>query len=53
MQRSAVLLPEPLRPMMTATWPRKTSNETPSSTLSAPKLFCTFFSRMIGSWLMR
>src|SRR4051812_25314054 len=42
MQRRAVLLPEPLRPMRTRTSPRLTSKLTPLSTLSAPKLLCTF-----------
>src|SRR5919112_1521386 len=41
MQRRAVLLPEPLRPMRTRTSPRLTSKLTPLSTLSAPKLLCT------------
>ncbi len=41
MQRSAVLLPEPLRPMIAVTSPRPTSNDTPSSTFSGPKLLRT------------
>ena len=38
MQRSAVLLPEPLAPMIAIISPRATSNETPSSTWFEPKL---------------
>src|SRR5471030_2446530 len=41
MQRRIVDLPEPLEPMITATSPCATSNETPLSTWSAPKLFTT------------
>ena len=37
MQRSAVLLPEPLAPMIAIISPRATSNETPSSTWFEPK----------------
>ena len=48
MQRSAVLLPEPLRPMMARTSPRSTAKLTPSSTLRGPKLFCTSRSDTIG-----
>ena len=38
MQRSSVLLPEPLWPMMAIISPLATSNETPLSTWFAPKL---------------
>src|SRR5271170_4944201 len=34
MQRSSVLLPEPLRPTIAMVWPRATSKPTPSSTRS-------------------
>src|SRR4051812_14078821 len=49
MQRSAVLLPEPERPISASTSPRSTAKETPSSTLSGPKLFWTSRSDTIGS----
>src|SRR4051812_29342051 len=49
MQRSRVLLPEPLRPTMAATWPRATSKPTPSSTRSAPNSFTTFWIWTIAS----
>src|SRR6476646_9105381 len=39
MQRKAVLLPEPFRPMMATTEPLSTLKDTPSSTRVAPKLF--------------
>src|SRR6267378_6716706 len=41
MQRSSVLLPEPLRPTMATICPWRTSSETPSSTFSGPKNFVT------------
>ena len=41
MQRSTVLFPDPLRPMITATSPRATLSDTPANTGSAPKLLCT------------
>ena len=41
MQRTAVLLPEPLRPMMQTTWPRRTSKLMPFSTSRLPKRLCT------------
>src|SRR5476649_2228547 len=40
MQRSIVLLPEPLEPMIEMTSPSAASNEMPFSTSSAPKLLC-------------
>src|SRR5450830_562500 len=39
-QRSKVLLPDPLRPMIATIWPFCTSSETPFSTLFVPKLLC-------------
>src|SRR5450830_1306350 len=39
-QRSSVLLPEPLRPMIAIIWPFCTSSETPLRTLTGPKLLC-------------
>src|SRR6185312_12377670 len=42
MQRSSVLLPDPLRPTMAATWPGATSKPTPSSTRKGPNSFTTF-----------
>src|ERR1700754_957187 len=41
MQRSSVLLPEPLRPMIATIWPCLTSSETPSSTFIGPKYLVT------------
>jgi hypothetical protein len=41
-------LPEPLAPMMTATSPASTSNDTPLSTSSAPKLLTTFCTWIMG-----
>src|SRR5258708_33745801 len=41
MQRSSVLLPEPLRPTIATICPSRTSSETPSSTFSGPKNFVT------------
>src|SRR5690242_7919525 len=49
MQRSRVLLPEPLRPTMAATWPCATSKPTPSSTRRGPNSFTTFSIRTIAS----
>src|SRR5580704_3312464 len=49
MQRSKVLLPEPLRPTTATVWPRATSKPTPSSTRSGPKSFTTFSMRTMGS----
>src|SRR6478609_6689206 len=48
MQRSAVLLPDPLRPITASTSPRSTVKSTPSSTFSLPKLLCTFLSETTG-----
>ena len=48
MQRSSVLLPEPLRPMMATTWPRATSKPTPSSTRSGPNSLTTFSMRTMA-----
>src|SRR5450830_7167 len=39
-QRSKVLLPDPLRPMIATIWPFCTSSETPFNTLFVPKLLC-------------
>ena len=36
MERSSVLLPEPLRPMMATTWPLSTLRSTPLSTWLLP-----------------
>src|SRR5688500_14779964 len=41
MQRSAVLLPDPLRPISATTCPFSTLSEIPCSTLSVPKLLWT------------
>src|SRR5579872_2673614 len=49
MQRSSVLLPEPLRPTMAATWPRATSKPTPSSTRKGPNSFTTLLIWTIAS----
>ena len=49
MQRSSVLLPDPLGPMITSRSPRATSTETSSRTLSVPKNFVTRSTRTIGS----
>src|SRR5882757_3664844 len=43
MQRSSVLLPDPLRPTMATSWPWRTSSDTPSRTFSGPKYFVTFW----------
>ena len=40
MQRSSVLLPEPLAPMIEITSPSLASSDTPFSTSSAPKRLC-------------
>src|SRR5882757_658831 len=49
MQRSSVLLPEPLRPTTATVWPRATSKPTPSSTRSGPNSFTTFSMRTMES----
>src|SRR5205085_1402345 len=49
MQRSSVLLPEPLRPTIATVWPRATSKPTPSSTRSAPNALTTISRRTIAS----
>src|SRR6266568_5638876 len=41
MQRSSVLLPEPLRPMMATTCPASTLSDTPLRTSTGPKRLCT------------
>src|SRR5882757_1180512 len=41
MQRSSVLLPEPLRPMMATTCPVSTLSDTPFRTSTGPKRLCT------------
>src|SRR6185436_8241823 len=41
MQRSSVLLPDPLRPTMATVWPRATSRLTPSRTRNVPNSFTT------------
>src|SRR5215831_7814944 len=48
MQRSSVVLPEPLGPITTTTSPEATDNETPRSTSSAPKLLETSATSSIG-----
>src|SRR2546428_12932475 len=48
MQRRSVLFPEPLAPIMLTTLPRGTSNETPFSTASGPKLLCTSTTLIAG-----
>src|SRR4030088_2518072 len=45
MQRSSVLLPDPLRPMMATVWPRATSRLTPSRTRSVPNSLTTLAHR--------
>ena len=52
MQRSSVLLPEPLAPIMLTTLPRWTSNDTPFSTSRSPKRLCTSTTRIMGRSLM-
>src|SRR5215217_6617794 len=49
MQRSIVVLPEPLGPMLQTTSPVWTSRSTPRSTCSLPKYFCTWAIRTIGA----
>src|SRR6185437_13099355 len=53
MQRSRVLLPEPLRPTMATVWPRATSKPTPSRTRSAPNSLMTSLMRTIASSVLR
>ena len=48
MQRSNVLLPEPLAPIMLTTIPRSTSKDTPRRTSSGPNLLCTSTTRIVG-----
>src|SRR5689334_5727905 len=48
MQRSAVLLPEPLRPMIATTEPRRTWNDTPSRTSTVPKRLRTAATSTMG-----
>src|SRR5688572_31731182 len=48
MQRRAVLLPEPLRPMIATTDPGRTWNDTPSSTLTVPKRLHTASTSTMG-----
>src|SRR5579871_102101 len=45
MQRSSVLLPDPLRPMMATVWPRATSRLTPSRTRNVPNSLTTLPTR--------
>src|SRR4029079_19837221 len=45
MQRSSVLLPDPLLPTMATVWPSATSRLTPSSTRNVPKSLTTFVTR--------
>src|SRR5688572_11992493 len=47
MQRSIVLLPDPLRPIITTTLPCSTSSETPLRTFSEPKDLWTDVKRTI------
>src|SRR3954463_10740729 len=49
MQRSKVLLPEPLRPTMATVWPRSTSKPTPSSTRNGPNSLITSWTRTTAS----
>src|ERR1700754_138864 len=49
MQRSSVLLPEPLRPTMATVWPRVTSRLTPSSTRNGPNSLTTLSTLMTDS----
>src|ERR1700738_4043373 len=51
MQRSSVLLPEPLRPTIATVWPRTTSKPTPSSTRSGPNSLTTSATRTTASLL--
>src|SRR6476469_9947744 len=45
MQRSSVLLPDPLRPTMATVWPRATSRLTPSRTRNVPNSLTTLETR--------
>src|SRR5690242_12277877 len=49
MQRSIVLLPEPLRPMIATISPGSTASETPFSTSTGPKLLWTSRSSTSGT----
>src|ERR1700682_6150986 len=49
MQRSRLLLPEPLRPTTATVWPRATSKPTPSRTRNGPNSFTTFSMRTMDS----
>src|SRR5471030_2820869 len=49
MQRSRVLLPEPLRPTMATVWPSATSKPTPSRTRSAPNSLVTSLIRTMAA----
>src|SRR5690349_3374376 len=51
MQRSSVVLPEPLGPITTTTSPVLTESETPRSTSSAPNRLCTLSITSIARWL--
>src|SRR5450755_914588 len=48
-QRSSVLFPEPLRPMMATVWPLATLKPTPLSTRRGPKSLTTFSIRTMDS----
>src|SRR6185369_2658942 len=48
MQRSAVLFPEPLRPMIATTEPARIWNDTPSSTTAVPKRLRTASTSTMG-----
>src|SRR5271170_5261951 len=48
MQRSSVLLPEPLRPMIATTSPGSIASDTASSTRCAPKRLEMFFNAKMG-----
>src|SRR5215471_11617280 len=47
--RSKVVFPDPLGPMSTRTCPRERSNEMPRSTLTGPKCFWRFSTRIVGA----
>lgn len=47
MQRSIVLLPQPLGPQITTTWPFRISMEIPRRTCKLPNLLCTSLIRTI------
>src|SRR5882757_9328243 len=51
MQRSSVLLPDPLRPMMATVWPRPTSRLTPSRTRNFPNSLTTLETRTTAALL--